>query len=319
MINWGIIGAGNIAHRFAKSLQNEQDAVLYAISGRNEEKLTAFQNEYPCEKVYVGHGRLLEDKTIEAVYVALPHAMHAEWVIKALKAHKAVLVEKPAGINVKEVRKMVSVSENEQVLFMEAMKERFTPGYRKIKELIMKGIIGEVTSVKADDGFLVPEERFLNSYYSSSESGGVLLDSGCYGISWILEYLKGEPVISSCQFQLKNGVDVYSDTILSFGEKTGELTAAFDRNLGWNVMIYGTKGRIEVKDMHRPKDFTVYVNGEDLKEYHVPYVVDDFFGEVHEFDTLLKEGKIESEIMSHEDSIQAAVLMDLIRSRFTGN
>ena len=67
MIRWGILGAGNIAHRFAKSLQYEDDAVLYAISGRSQEKLDRFAEEFPCEKKYIGHDLLIGDPDGDAV------------------------------------------------------------------------------------------------------------------------------------------------------------------------------------------------------------------------------------------------------------
>ena len=103
MIRWGILGAGRIADRFAASLELEDNCTLYAISGRNEEKLNAFKEKHPCEKVYLSHEEMLKDPDIDAVYVAVPHHMHKEWSIKALNAKKPVLCEKPAALNEQEV------------------------------------------------------------------------------------------------------------------------------------------------------------------------------------------------------------------------
>ena len=85
MIRWGILGAGNIAHRFAASLVNQKDSTLYAISGRNAEKLEAFKKEYPCEKVFLSYDELIEDPDIDAIYLSLPHRFHHEYALKALK------------------------------------------------------------------------------------------------------------------------------------------------------------------------------------------------------------------------------------------
>lgn len=315
MIKWGIIGAGNIAHRFAKSLSFESDAELYGISGRNEEKLKAFQKEYPCEKIYIGHENLLQDENINAVYISLPHDLHSEWIIKALRAHKAVLCEKPAVMNAAEMEEVIRVAGEEHVLFMEAMKTRFVPAYAEIKRMIDEGVIGEVYSVRASNCFLLPEEMYGKTYHTKKGVGGALLDSGCYGVTWISQYMKGSPESLGPGVKMMNGVDMFSDTFLRFENGLAELIAGFDRDTGSHVLITGTCGNIVCDEMHRPVDFTVIKGSEETK-YSYPYVHDDFFGEIHAFDELLKAGKTESDVMSLNDSLRDAEIMDLIRSGF---
>lgn len=91
MTKWGIIGAGNIAKRFAASLEKIEGSELYAISGRKPDKLKEFAAQYPCSKQYLNYDSLLADENVDAVYVSLPHGIHAEWVKKSLTAGKAVL------------------------------------------------------------------------------------------------------------------------------------------------------------------------------------------------------------------------------------
>lgn len=315
MIKWGIIGAGNIAKRFAKSLQYEKDAALYAISGRNEQKLIAFKQAYPCEKIYIGHDKLLEDENVDAVYIALPHNMHAEWSVKALKAHKAVLCEKPAVMNAQEMCDIQAVSKHEKVLFMEAMKPRFVPAYQKIKELIEKGEIGTITSVKAENCFLLSKDLYGKTYHTKPGVGGALLDSGCYGVNWLNAYLKGTPSVLDCHVDVMNGVDMYSDTKLQFDNGIGELITGFDRNTGSHLVIYGTKGSIRCDNMHRPTEVHLMKNGSEETHFY-PYVYDDFYGEIHAFDELFKAGKTESPVMTLSDSVRNAEIMDIIRNAF---
>ena len=99
MVKFGIIGAGNIAHRFAKSLASHPDGELVAISARNEEKGRAFAKEFSVQAVYPDGAALLEDADVDAVYIALPHGLHAEWSVRAIRAGKAVLCEKPAALS----------------------------------------------------------------------------------------------------------------------------------------------------------------------------------------------------------------------------
>ena len=103
MIQWGILGAGNIAHRFAASLAGEPDCRLAAISGRNPEKLKAFSALFGNPVWYTDHQALIDDPQVDAIYLALPHGLHREWAVKALAAGKAVLCEKPAVLHQEEM------------------------------------------------------------------------------------------------------------------------------------------------------------------------------------------------------------------------
>src|SRR4051794_30597964 len=134
MINWGIIGAGNIAHRFADSLEHVEGAQLYAVARRTMEKADQFRAEHPSEVSYDNYQNLLDDDKVDAVYIALPHQLHLEWVEKALRAGKAVLCEKPATLSAVEMRQITKTVHEKQVFFMEAMKSRFVPAYREVKE-----------------------------------------------------------------------------------------------------------------------------------------------------------------------------------------
>ena len=99
IIRWGILGAGNIAYRFAASLKKEPGSILQAVSVRDPEKGKAFLKSHPAEKMYFRHEDLIQDPEVDALYIALPHGLHREWALKALDAGKAVLLEKPAGMN----------------------------------------------------------------------------------------------------------------------------------------------------------------------------------------------------------------------------
>ena len=144
MINWGIVGAGRIAHRFCEALAQDSRANLEAVSCRTLEKAKAFQEKHPCNKAYDSFQAVLDDPEIEAVYIALPHLYHFEWVKKAILANKKVLVEKPATMNTAEMEEIKDLVKKHHILFMEAMKTRFVPGYQEAKSLVSEGIIGEL-------------------------------------------------------------------------------------------------------------------------------------------------------------------------------
>ena len=318
MTRWGILGAGNIAHRFAASLQNIQGDSLYAISGRNPAKLQAFCEQYPCEKQYVGHENLLQDENVDAIYLALPHSMHKAWAVQALNAHKPVLCEKPCALNEEEVKEITACAEANHTLFMEAMKARFTPAYAKVCELAENNAIGRIHSITAVNCFLVSEERLRESYYLDPVMGGVLLDSGCYGISWLSAWMKQDINVRKVYVNFKENTDVYVDAYLLDQEGTqGHLTAAFDRKGEQKAVLTGTFGSLTITPLHRPKTIilksALYPEG---KTYEIPYDGDDFTGEITHFDRLMKEGKTESPVMSFADSLRCAGMSDQIRAYF---
>lgn len=312
MIKWGILGAGNIAKRFAQSLTYEENAVLYAISGRNPEKLQAFQQEHPCEKVYLGHENLLADPNVDAVYIGLPHDMHREWALKAIHAQKAVLCEKPAVLNEKEMQEIMTASQQEHVLFMEAMKSRFEPAYIKAKELLQENAIGDIVSIKAQISSVFPKEKYETSYITKPVVGGALLDTGCYCVNWVNDLLNGEPVVKNVSSHIVNGVDYFVDATMEFGTIEAEVIAGIDRKMEPLVEIVGTKGTMIIEKPHRPDCIHLLSYGKE-EILDLPYVHDDFYGQIHHFDALMKKDMHESNVMSLQDSLRNAHLMDLIK------
>lgn len=313
MIQWGILGAGNIAKRFAKSLSYEEDAVLYAISGRNAEKLQLFQQEHPCEKVYIGHENLLADPNVDAVYIGLPHDMHLEWALKAIRAHKAVLCEKPAVLNEREMQEIIDACTEEHVLFMEAMKSRFEPAYIQAKQLLKEGTIGDITSLKAQISSVFPKEKYATSYITKPVVGGALLDTGCYCVNWANDLLKEEPIVKNVSSHIVDTVDYFIDATLQFGTVEAEIIAGIDRKMDPLVEIHGTKGTMLIEKPHRPDRIHIQIPGKEEKILDIPYLQDDFYGQIHAFDTLIKEGRTESDVMSLKDSLRNAHIMDIIK------
>ena len=313
MFRWGILGAGNIAARFAKGLSFDTDAELYAISGRNHEKLEQFREKNPCEKIYVGHENLLADPEVDAVYLALPHVLHKEWAIAALKAGKPVLCEKPAALSAEEMREIKSVSEETGTLFMEAMKTRFEPAYLKIRELLKDQT---VRSAEASVTFNFPLEYFGKTYHTVNPGGGCLLDSGIYCAGILEDFLKGKPELTKINTNIYKDIDIYVRAQLQFENGTGVLETAMDRAVPKKAKIITDTMTVEIDDPHRPSVFRI-TDENGTREETVPYEYDDFYPEIYHFRLLVQEGKKESDIMPMEASVRCAEILDVIREGFT--
>lgn len=316
MIRWGILGAGKIARRFCDSLSKEPDSVLTAVSCRREERAAVFMEKYGAKRFYQDYDSLLNDSEIDAVYLSLPHGLHREWALKALRAKKAVLCEKPATLNREEMETVAAEAKRTGMLFMEAMKTRFVPLYARLKELVAQGTVGELVEVRTSLCNEMPLEMTEKTYHREPGQGGALLDGGIYCASWLEDFLPEEPRLETIGAVIKNGVDEYVDAKLRFGSVRAELECAFDRKKPRQAVLVGTLGMIVVEELHRGQSMTVCIEGKEPEIVEMPYVVDDFYGEIHHFVTCLKENRRESHIMPLAASVRCAKILDSIRQGF---
>ena len=315
MIRWGILGGGNIARRFAESMEAVSGNKITAVSCRSREKAEDFAGRYGIDRAFGSHESLLEDDQVDAIYLALPHGLHCLWAVRALEAGKAVLCEKPAAMSEEEVRLIAGTARECCVLFMEAMKTRFIPAYREVRRRIGEGAIGEVVSVETSLCNAMPFDSARPTYHTDPSQGGALLDVGIYCACYLEDFLQGEPVLKDLKAEFQGGVDFYADAELAFSSGRGRLTCAFDRAEPRRALITGTKGKILVEELHRPREFTVFTGAGEEKVL-IPYEVDDFYGEIVHFADCLKEGRKESPVMPFDASIRCARILDRIREGF---
>ena len=330
-VRWGIVGAGRIAHRFARSLAHEPGSELTAISCRSAARAVAFAAEHgvPEENALsdealggvagAAHAALLARPDIDAIYLALPHGMHLTWAVAALRAGKAVLCEKPACASAVETQTLVSVARETGQLLMEALKTRFTPLYRRVRELVAEGAVGELLRVEAllenDMGDRIARG---GDYMSDPAAGGILLDSGIYCASWIDDYLLGPYEVASARARWDHGVDSFVDAELACGakgEKTARLVTAADTAGPRTATLVGTAGKIVVEDMHRPQRAVLLASGAEPVELDVPYPVDDFYDQIAHFTGLLRAGHTESDVMPLAATLRCAELLDAVRAK----
>lgn len=316
-IHWGIIGAGNIAHRFAASLRHQPDSTLMAISGRNAEKLEQFANKFNVEKIYLDHEQLLNDPNISAVYISLPHELHKEWVLKSIEYHKPVLCEKPLALFEKDVVEIQKASNDRKVLVMEAMKTKFIPGYIKMKELIMNNQIGELKSIETAFCTKLPDEiaNNPNKYINQITQGGALYDVGCYETSFFSDFITPPFQIDIIDYRIKNGIDTYVHAkIIDAKGIACTLHVGIDVDMSREGVMTGSKGSIILDQFHRPSKLTLINSDLTERIFDIPYENDDFYGQIDSFCKAIRNKEIEIKEMTLLDSVKSAKLIDLIKS-----
>lgn len=317
MIRFGILGAGNIAHRFAASLAKVEGAELVAASRRTAEKAAAFLAEVPCApgaRAYGDHEALLADPEVDAIYLALPHDLHHKWALRAIEAGKAVLCEKPAMLSEAEAVEVTAAARERGLLFMEAMKTRFVPLHPHVMDAV--GALGPVARVHASlCNDALASYRTRDTYILGGGPGsGVLLDCGIYCASWLDELLPGEIAVERVDTAFYEGSDVYVDAHMTIGGVAAELECACDRARPRQLVVEGERGILTVDDLHRPQHAELHIAGEPARDLDAPYEVDDFYGQITHFCALMHAGALESPVMSHAATLRCARMLDRIRA-----
>ncbi|GHC04571.1 aldo/keto reductase [Cerasicoccus arenae] len=254
--NWGVIGPGRIAHKFAKGLA-ETDGVLYAAASRDVSRAQAFLDEYGGGQAYSDYQAMLDDPQVDAVYIATPHPLHAQWAIKAAKAGKHVLCEKPATLNYGEAMAVVDAAQMSGVAFLEAFMYRCHPSTAKVYELVASGAIGQVQRIRASFAFDSGED-FEGRHQANSLGGGGILDVGCYPVSMcrlLAGAAHGKRFLDPIQLKgmghldATTGVDTWASAIMKFeGDIIGEAFTGVRAGAENDVTVYGTGGTIILRD-----------------------------------------------------------------------
>jgi predicted dehydrogenase len=180
-LQWGILGPGRIAPRIVRALDANPRGELRAVAGRNEERARAFAATYGAAVTHPTFDALLADPLIDAVYIALPNGLHAEWTIRALDAGKHVLCEKPLALSVAEVDGIVAAAERNGRIAAEAFMYLHHPQILRALELIRSGALGTVQLISGAFSFLLdyPNDPRIDP----DQGGGSLWDVGCYPVS----------------------------------------------------------------------------------------------------------------------------------------
>lgn len=325
-IRWGILGTGSIARRFGGSLLKSSTGTLAAVASRTEVQAHAFAREFGAARAYGDYASLVDDSGIDAVYIATPHPMHLEWALEAARAGKAILCEKPAGMNRLELERMIGAARAEGVFFMEAFMYRCHPQTRLLRETLRRDLIGPVRVIHATFSYPAHVYNHRERRYARDLGGGSILDVGCYGVSMsrlIAGELSGkrfaEPleVKGFARLEPLEKTDLTAAALLRF---EGDLIAMVQSGIalrGENlVRIEGEKGTITVSCpwavRHGESHIQIadHVSGETTSRITTRPDEDLYAYEIDEVGRALASGEKESPEMSWQDSLGNSAVLD---------
>lgn len=255
-INWGVLGAAEIAREHTlPAIVAADNSRPYALASRRGVPAELVEH-FGFDTGYGDYDELLADPAVDAVYLPLPNARHAEWTIKAARAGKHVLCEKPAALTAEQTREAIAACESAGVLFMEAMMYQFHAQHARVRELIAKNTIGEVRGVQVNLTFNL--EKSLSDFRHGrlEAGGGSLYDLGCYCIHAIRSLL-GEPdrVATMARFAGPQNAEMSAAAVLGYdnGAKAG-FDCGMDATGRHAYEVYGTAGTLRVGKAFVPQE-----------------------------------------------------------------
>ncbi|KAL6048158.1 Gfo/Idh/MocA family oxidoreductase [Balamuthia mandrillaris] len=182
VLNMGILGASWIAPTAVITpLKFVKDVRAYALASRDLQKAQKYQSMYKIEKIYNDYAELIADEKVDIIYNSLPNSHHKEWTIRALRAGKHVLCEKPLACNEEEVIEMFQVAREQDRLLLEAYHWRFHPLAAQIEQTLRSGELGKIHKAHAEMRIAIL--RGSDIRYNYDLGGGSTMDTGCYALS----------------------------------------------------------------------------------------------------------------------------------------
>ena len=270
-IRWGILSTARIGRaRVIPAIQQSCNGEVVAVASRSLDSARAFADANNIPTAHGSYQALLDDPNIDAIYNPLPNSLHAAWSIASAEAGKPMLCEKPLAHSAAKAQAMVDAFKNRDIPFAEAFMYRFHPQTERVKELVDKGIIGQIQIISAAFTFNVRSEA--NIRLSADLAGGALMDVGCYCVS-IMRLLTGEEPIEAQAIGLFGDVDEALVGVLGFPSGVlGHFDCGLRTYRAHMVEIRGSEGRIGVKKAFGPdvsERFRVW-RGSEYKTIAVP-------------------------------------------------
>ena len=311
-IQWGIIGLGSIANKFATDLASVEDSQLVAVASRSQQKADKFAFKYNSKKAYDSYEKLVKDSQVDAVYIATPHCFHKEHTLLCLRHKKAVLCEKPFAMNLQDVTEMVEVAKEHNVLLMEALWTFFLPHFNYVIDVVKSEKFGKLKSLEADFGFFHPydiEHRLFNKQLG----GGSLLDIGIYPIFVALSSLGKPKSIAAAATFFDNGADSSCSLIFDYGITKAYLKSSLLEETPTEAIFTFEDAVVKLNTRFHESPIVTIYKDEKQEMLDFNYKTFGYSYEIAHFSQLIREGKKESNIMTFEFSKKLISTMDEVR------
>jgi predicted dehydrogenase len=310
-IRWGVVGPGRIAEKVVQDFAVVDGARVTAVASRSLDRAQDFATRHGIERAHGSYADILADPDVDVLYVATPHPQHHAIALAALRAGKALLVEKAFTATLAGAQEVVDLSRQTGVFVMEAMWTRFQPAVVMMRELIAGGAIGQVRSVQADLGVqrdFDPVDRL----FAKELGGGALLDLGVYVVSFA-QMLLGDPdTVTATGSLFETGVDAEASLLLGYADgRSATLMTSLRHALPGQARVFGTAGWIDVPPrFHHPQTIVLHRAGAAPEEITAPPLGAGYSHELIEVTACLRAGRSESVVMPLADTLAVQAVLE---------
>lgn len=266
-IKWAVLGTGVIANEMAVALK-KIGRNIYAVGNRTYSKAVDFAKKYGIEKVYDDYNDMFTDSDVDVIYITTPHNTHIEFMKKAIRNGKHILVEKSITLNSRELNEAMELAALHNVVIGEAMTIYHMPVYKKLKEILDSGRLGKVNLITMNFGSY-KEYNMNNRFFNRNLAGGAMLDIGVYALSFIRYFMTEKP--DKLLSQLKKaptGVDEQAGLLLMNNDsQMATVMLSLHSKQPKRGMVSCEKGYIEIMEYPRAFEAVVTYTESGEKEW----------------------------------------------------
>lgn len=314
-VTWGILGTGDIARQMAEDLRLVPHAVLRAVASRTQRRADAFGDTHNIPVRHGSYEALARDPDVDVVYVATPHPWHCEHTLLCIEHGKAVLCEKPIGLNADEAERMFSAARRANTFLMEAMWTAFFPAIKDARQALAADRIGTPRLLTANFSYKAaydPSSRL----FDLALGGGGLLDIGIYTVALADMVFEREPeVIQSAWTGAPTGADESGALILDYGsEQRAVLTYSLGYDAPQEALVAGNEGVIRIPDQFSQPDRWILDRGGDAETYTFDRQGYGYHLEAAEVTTCIRSGDVTSDVVPPAATLRIMRTLDRIRA-----
>lgn len=256
MFRWGIMSTAKIGReQVIPAIQDAENGVITAIASRDEARARAVADRFGVPHAFGSYDAMLASDTIDGVYIPLTTDAHVEWSLKAAKAGKHVLCEKPIALKAGDIDSIIAARDANNVLVCEAFMVFYHPQWIKLRELVADGAIGRLRHVQG--AFAYYNTDASNMRNQVELGGGALPDIGVYPTVTTRIVTGKEPATVRAQVERDPtfGTDIYANVHADFGDFDLTFYISTQMALRQSMVFHGEKGFIEVRSPFNAGDY----------------------------------------------------------------
>lgn len=319
-IGWGILGAARVNERLMPAIVQSELGELISISSRRPgaakecllKNLPEYEDKVSC---FDGFDQVINHEKVDVIYIPLANEEHTEVALKAMRAKKHVLIEKPMAIKSEEVKILFEEAYKNNVKIMEGFMYAFHPQFNRVMSTIKSNILGDINYAHSMFSFPIKPARFYRINRSMENGGGALWDIGPYAIHTIRQCFKENPVRVKAIARLnEHGADISTSGLIDFGNsKRATFDISFECTRRSEFEAFGPLGRVKCPSIWQPEDkqAKIIINTESsgLTQEVVP-AANHFILEINHFNKVISSDMLPK--LSNEDALWNAKTLESI-------